>query len=257
MDNFVQNKKTVYGPIKSRRLGISLGINLLPTNIKHCTFNCIYCECGKTIKNKVVEFPIIENFEKELQVAAENMAKQSIIPDSISFAGNGEACLHPDFPLFMEQTFTFRNKFFPNTQISVFSNASMLHDKTIIESLKRADQLLLKLDCGTESCFQAINQPQKAYSLNVMHSKIKSFSGEIIIQSMFIRANINGIIIDNTGDKEINEWIARLEDIHPKKVMLCSIDREPACKEVEVVDIKELETIANKLRKAGMQASVY
>ncbi len=133
----------------------------------------------------------------------------------------------------------------------------MLHDKAIIESLKKADQLLLKLDCGTESCFQAINRPLKAYTLNAMHSKIKSFSGEIIIQSMFFRGIVQGKPIDNTSEEEINQWIARLEDIHPKMVMIYSIDRKPALEELEAISRKELENIANKLRKTGIHVTVY
>ncbi len=253
----MQHKKMVYGPVKSRRLGISLGINLLPTDLKYCNFDCIYCECGETKNNTVVNFPSIEGFKEELQAAAENMKNQGILPDSISFSGNGEACLHPDFPLFMQHVFAFRNKQFPKTKITVLSNASMLHDKVIIESLKKADQLLLKLDCGTENCFQTINRPLKAYTLNAMHSKIKSFSGEIIIQSIFVRGVIQGKPIDNTSEEEINQWIARLEDIHPKMVMIYSIDRKPALKEVKAVSKKELENIAYKLRKRGIDVKVY
>ena len=251
--------KIVFGPVHSRRLGVSLGVNLLPTNHKYCSFNCIYCECGlNTIKfNEKIEFPSTAIIRQSLENKLSEMKKNNELPDAISFAGNGEPTLHPDFAEIIDITIELRNKYSPKSKIAVLSNASMLDEHSVVEALKKIDMNILKLDAGIEATFRSINKPQKKISIPEIIKKLKQFSSNLIIQTLFIRGEYNGKKFDNTTEDEVNEWLKYVKELKPELVMIYPIARETPISSLEKISLKELEAIAEKLMNIGIKVEVY
>ena len=251
--------KIVFGPVHSRRLGVSLGINLLPTDQKYCSFNCIYCECGlNTIKyNEKIEFPSTAIIRQSLEKKLSEMKENNELPDAISFAGNGEPTLHPDFAEIIDITIELRNKYSPKSKIAVLSNASMLDDQSVVEALKKIDMNILKLDAGIEATFRSINKPQKNISISEIIKNLKQFSSNLIIQTLFIRGEYNGKKFDNTTENEVNEWLKYIKELNPELVMIYPIARETPISSLEKISLKELEAIAEKLMNIGVKAEVY
>lgn len=251
--------KVVFGPVYSRRLGISLGINLLPVAYKYCSFNCIYCECGWTEIdniNKIIFPPaiVVKQFlEKKLREMLEN----GEIPETISFAGNGEPTLHPDFPEIIDFTISLRNKYSPKSKIAVLSNATTLHLPEVVNALKKIDKNILKLDAGTEETFRLINNPLGNITQEEIVNNLKLFKKKLIIQSLFVRGDYNGKQVDSTSEKEINPWLKHLKELKPELVMIYPIARATPVKGLEKISMAELNTIAEKVRKIGLKAEVY
>lgn len=248
----------VFGPIKSRRFGVSLGINLLPLSSKICNFNCIYCECGWTDLKSVDEkfFPkkvILETIESSFQQL--NKERKEI--DCITFAGNGEPTMHPDFLEIIEGVILLRNHYFPAKQIVVLSNSALLGNKKVFEALKKVDLRILKLDAGTENLFQKINKPLNSKKIGWYIEKLKEFKGDLIIQTIFLKGKLDGEYIDNTEPDEVNAWLKALQEIQPKSVMIYTIDRETPAEDLEKITETELNKIAEKVRSIGVEANVY
>lgn len=250
--------KVIFGPVKSRRLGVSLGINLLPTDSKLCNFNCIYCECGwSNLKYAPkVKFHSRRDVEKNLKEALICLKDNSISIDTITFAGNGEPTMHPEFHKIMEDTILLRNSYFPDTKIAVLTNAVMLNLSKIVNALKRADLRILKLDAGTEEMFQKINQPVARRSLRWIVDHLHYFKGNLIVQTLFLKGEHNGIHIDNTTDKEVNEWLKLIQEIHPGTVMLYSLDRTTPAKNLEKIPAEKLKEIAMSVNNMGINTIV-
>jgi wyosine [tRNA(Phe)-imidazoG37] synthetase (radical SAM superfamily) len=249
----------VFGPVKSRRLGISLGINLLPINTKYCTFNCIYCECGWTHEKiqgekKLPEREVVRTKLEEKLIA---MKEADTAPDAITFAGNGEPTIHPQFPEILEDTMELKEKYFPDARVSVLSNASMLDKPAIFNALKKTGNSILKLDAGTENMFRLINGPRSNITLKAIVEKLKEFHGELIIQTLFLRGTLDGKRIDNTSEKELTSWLMHIKAINPKYVMIYPIDRATPLETLEKVPFAELVEIAERVEKTGIQAQVY
>lgn len=247
----------VFGPVHSRRFGTSLGMNLLPLDYKFCTFNCVYCECGWTYPENMrgVELPSFADIKQAMQ---ERFPSLSHIPDNITFAGNGEPTIHPEFSAIIDETIRQRDKHLPGSKITVLSNASQLHKPKIFDALKKVDNNVLKLDAGTESMFQAINNPAGNLTLETVISHLKLFDkSELTIQTLFLRGQVDGEKVDNTTDEEIHQWLEHLKEINPGRVMIYSIDREPPAKNLERIGRKELEQIAHKVRDAGIATEIY
>ncbi len=249
----------VFGPVKSRRFGVSLGLNLLPVGYKYCTFNCIYCECGWTYKNNSdrISLPRREEIYRKLETRLQELKTEGIIPDNITYAGNGEPTIHPEFDSIINDTIKLRDKYFPATQITVLSNASLLHKKKVFNALNRIENNVLKLDSAIESTFRLINQPVSNIKLVDIVKNIKKFDGNQIIQTLFLRGKYNSHIIDNTTDDELQEWIKVLRDIHPKYVMIYPIARETPVDSIEKIPENELNEIANRVRANGIDARVF
>lgn len=247
----------IFGPVFSRRLGISLGINLLPTDSKYCNFNCIYCECGWTENGTKLVLPKREILKKQLEEKLRELHGTENQPQSITFAGNGEPTTHPDFAGIIDDTIELRDKFAPGSIISVLSNGSMLHKKSVADALKKVDKNILKLDAGTESTFQAINQPLGGLTLEKTVKKMLGFEGKLIIQTLFVRGKYNGKIIDNTTENELAEWLKIIEKIKPQSVMIYPIDRETPAAGLEKISKKELQAIAKKVEALGIVAEVF
>lgn len=249
----------VFGPVKSRRLGVSLGINLLPANTKYCTFNCIYCECGWTHEKIQGEkkLPTREQVREKLEEKLVSMQETDMHPDAITFAGNGEPTIHPQFPEILEDAIQLRDRYFPDANVSVLSNASTLDKPAIFNALKKTGNSILKLDAGTEKMFRLINGPRSVITLHSIIEKLKEFQGELIIQTLFLRGTLDGKKIDNTAEPEISRWLEHIRKINPKYVMIYPIDRETPLATLEKISFEELGKIADRIEKMGIKAQVY
>ncbi len=251
--------ETIFGPIRSRRFGNSLGINLLPNTYKVCTFDCIYCECGFTLvpPEKREDLPTREHVAESLEQRLRRMLREGDIPDSITFAGNGEPTLHPAFPGIMDDTISLRNQYFPQAKITVLSNASRVHREEIRTTLLKADHNVLKLDAGLESTFQLINRPPRGLTLQQVVENLMHFRGNLIVQTMFVKGYIDGKAIDNTKPEETTAWLSLLLKIKPRLVMIYSIARETPAEGLVPVSHTLLQNIAEMVIKAGLNAEVY
>jgi wyosine [tRNA(Phe)-imidazoG37] synthetase (radical SAM superfamily) len=249
----------VFGPVKSRRFGVSLGINLLPLNYKYCTFNCIYCECGWTFKKNSEKINLAkrEDIKKRLEEQLIKMKEEGKAPDNITFAGNGEPTVHPKFAEIIDDTIVLRNEYFPKAEITVLSNSSMLHKKQVFEALNKIDNNVLKLDSAIEETFQKINQPIKGLTIKKIIKEIKKFEGNQLIQTLFIRGKLNNKLIDNTSVPEIEAWLNALKEIKPKSVMLYPIERDTPAEDLIKVPKEELLKIAEKVEAIGIKTQVY
>ncbi len=249
----------IFGPVYSRRLGISLGINLLPVNNKYCNFNCVYCECGWTEKNNGIKIvlPKRNNFKTQLENKLKELQGTVNEPDAITFAGNGEPTIHPEFAGIINDTIEARDKYALEAAISILSNASMLHKPSVKEALKKVDKNIQKLDSAIESTFHIINQASGGLTIDKIIEDLVSFEGKLIIQTLFLRGEYNGKIIDNTTNEEINAWLKVLQKVNPEYVMIYPIDRGTPAKGLEKISEDKLKAIAEKVEKIGVKAKVY
>jgi wyosine [tRNA(Phe)-imidazoG37] synthetase (radical SAM superfamily) len=250
--------KIIFGPVCSRRFGVSLGINLIPTTQKICTFDCIYCECGWTNDTNTLHFPPKEHVKTMLRQTLEQMKQQNETPDSITFSGNGEPTLHPDFFAIIDDTITLRNQYFPSSLITVLSNSTTLDKETVFEALKKVDNNTMKLDAGTEKTFRQIDRCfNKNMTLDHITDNLCRFQGDRLIQTLFLRGHYDGEYIDNTSETEVSEWLKRLERIHPRKALLYPIDRATPAKDLEYITRPELEKIAEKVRSLHIETLTF
>lgn len=248
----------IFGPVKSRRLGVSLGINLLPLDYKYCNFDCIYCECGRTYKDKFKgkRFHEREEVKKKLEEVLVEMKKENNSPDVITFAGNGEPTIHPDFEGVINDTIETRNKYFPKARIAVLSNATLLHKKDVFKALNKVDDNILKLDSASNETINLLNNPPANFTVEKLVENLKSFKGNLIIQTMFIAGTYKGKSVDNTSDAEVTSWIKLLNKINPKKVMIYTIDRDTPSKGLRKVSAEKLYSISDKVKAAGFEVHV-
>ncbi len=250
--------KIIFGPVKSRRLGISLGINLLPTNIKVCSFDCIYCECGRNPKKyeEKAVLPGRAEVHQKLKEKLEEMKSDNQLPDVITFAGNGEPTLHPEFAGIIDDTIELRNQLTPNARIAVLSNATMIHKKEVFQALLKIEDNIQKLDSAFEETIKLLDCPNKTFNLQKTVDQLTSFGGEVIIQTLFVRGNYKGETVDNTTEKEISAWIELLKKIKPSQVMIYTIARDTPIDTLEKVPLGDLNSIAKRLENAGFRVQV-
>jgi len=250
----------IFGPVKSRRLGNSLGINLLPKNFKLCNFNCVYCECGwtkeDTIKSIGNKFHPVEEVERELAKKLKYLHETGFRIDNITFAGNGEPTIHPKFPEIIDITIQLRNKYYPEAEISVLSNATMLHNKKVFNALLKIENNIQKLDSAFTETIKIINQPLKNIEAKTIIENLKKFNGKVIIQTLFLRGVANGIRFDNSTEGEINEWIKALKYIKPQKVMVYTFSRNTPLDTLQKLSLEELNAIADKVKQLGIDVVV-
>ena len=247
----------IFGPIRSRRLGLSLGINLLPTNSKLCNFDCIYCECGWNAENATSRrFNNREEVSSRLKEVLSEMVATSTPPDVITFAGNGEPTMHPDFEAIIDDTIALRDKLCPSAKVSVLSNATMIGRESVRRALAKVDNNILKLDSAFDNTVQLINNPCGAYSVARTVANLQLFDGNFILQTMFLRGEYNGVKVDNTTEQEIEAWLQIVAELKPRQVMVYSIDRDTPCKTLEKVTREELQTIAARVKSLGIECSV-
>lgn len=249
----------IFGPVKSRRLGVSLGINLLPTDRKVCNFNCIYCECGWTndTGNKASKLPSRQEVYTALEEKLLLMKTEGQSPDVITYAGNGEPTIHPDFPGIIEDSIALRNQYFPKAEIAVLSNATNLLKMTVKEALMKVDKNILKLDSAFEKTIQTHNQPLVGVNVEGLLNALASFRGKLIIQTLFVRGNHNGHVIDNTTPEEVNAWLEALKRIKPSEVMIYTISRDtPSGADLKKVPAKDLREIAYLVENLGFKTQI-
>lgn len=249
--------QVIFGPIHSRRLGLSLGVNLLPIDAKICSFNCLYCECGFNTTIKEFPFPSRQQVREILSTKLTQMVSANEIPDVITFAGNGEPTLHPDFEGIIDDTLLLRNQICPSAKVSVLSNSTRAHKPHIFRALHKIDNNILKFDSAVERTMKLIDQPVgKHINVNWLIEQLQRFEGKLIIQTMFIRGEYNGEKFDNTTEEEVNAWIKALEIIKPEQIMIYSLDREAPVSNLQKVPVTELNKIAERVRAAGFDVSV-
>lgn len=235
--------KIVFGPVHSRRLGVSLGMNLLPTDGKLCSFNCIYCECGLNENHRTCsKLPTRAEVKEALINKLSSMQAEGIAPDVITFAGNGEPTMHPEFAGIIDDTIETRNRFFPKAKIAVLSNSTMLHKEDVFQALNKIEDNILKLDSISDSRIAQLNAPNSpAFTFARLLEQLCRFNGNLIIQTMFLKGEVDGESVTNTTEHEISGWLEALKQIKPKQVMIYTIDRETPVKNLKKVTKDELE----------------
>jgi wyosine [tRNA(Phe)-imidazoG37] synthetase (radical SAM superfamily) len=247
----------IFGPVHSRRLGVSLGINLLPADGKICTFDCIYCECGFNADHRSKEkFPKREEVRAALEARLLDMQQNGPAPDVLTFAGNGEPTAHPHFPEIIEDTLALRDQYFPNAKVSVLSNATFIHRPDVFEALNRVDNNILKLDTVNEEYIRMVDRPNSSYSVDEIIHYLKAFKGNCIVQTMFLKGSYQGIERNNTSDEYVLPWLETVKMIAPRQVMIYTIDRETPIHELQKATHEELDHIAELIKKAGIAVSV-
>jgi wyosine [tRNA(Phe)-imidazoG37] synthetase (radical SAM superfamily) len=247
----------IFGPIHSRRLGLSLGVNLLPIDAKICSFNCIYCECGFNTTMHDSPIPTRDQVRETLEAKLQEMVAEGQIPDVITFAGNGEPTLHAEFEGIIDDTIALRNKYCPTAKVSVLSNSTRIHKPHIFAALNKVDNNILKFDSAIDRTMKLMDQPVgKHINVAWFIEHLKKFEGRLIIQTMFLRGEVQGEKLDNTTDEEVEAWIHALEQIRPEQVMMYSLDREAPTKNLQKVSVDELNIIAEKVRAKGFDVSV-
>jgi wyosine [tRNA(Phe)-imidazoG37] synthetase (radical SAM superfamily) len=238
-------------------LGESLGINLLPVNRKVCNFNCIYCECGLTPKVDLpVVYPEPEEVYELLDARLREMKMKNEYLNSITFAGNGEPTLHPDFPRIIGDAIKIRDRLFPDVNIAVLSNATRIGDKRVFDALLKADLNILKLDSVFAETLSLINCPLVSFKLPELLKSMKLFRGKMIIQTLFLKGIRDGKMVDNTSEKEVSAWISVLNDLKPESAMIYSLARDTAVNGLEGIGAGELQAIADRCEKAGIKVQV-
>lgn len=250
--------ETIFGPIHSRRLGSSLGINLMPNDGKICSFDCIYCEAGYNAQGtgKAGISPR-EEVRTALEKKLSAMKEADDRLDVITFSGNGEPTLHPDFGGVVDDVIALRDKYYPAVRISVLSNSTMIDRPQVVEALKKVDNNILKLDSAIDETIRLINVPgNKNFNAQTVIEQLKAFNGQCIIQTMMLRGEHNGRVVDNTTEPEIEALLAAYREIQPKEVMLYSLDRPTPESQLKKVERDELEAIAERFRAAGITVVV-
>ena len=250
--------KIIFGPVISRRLGVSLGINLLPADSKICSFDCIYCECGRNPRKRSSKggLPSREEVKSELEKKLQTMAQEERLPDVITFAGNGEPTLHPDFAGIVDDTLELRKKWSPEARIAVLSNATMLHRPGIFSALLKVDNNIQKLDSAFEETIRLLDCPNSHFSLDEVVQQLIAFNGKVIIQTMFIRGSYQGTAVDNTVPREIEAWLELLKKIKPSMVMIYTIARDTPVDTLEKVPVTALKKIARRAESEGFSVRV-
>lgn len=246
----------IFGPVKSRRLGISLGINLLPDDGKICTFDCLYCECGFNAERRPSKkLPTREDVARALEKKLFEMQENCEFPDVLTFAGNGEPTVHPEFEAIIDDTIALRNRYCPNAKISVLTNATLITRDSVFNALKKVDNNILKLDTVNSDYISFLDRPTGRYDLEKIIERMKAFEGKAVIQTMFLKGEVNGYDVNNTGDAFVLPWISAIKHIAPREVMIYTIDRETPQQGLQKATREELDRIVCMLEKEGIKAS--
>jgi len=244
----------IYGPIHSRRLGISLGINLMPVDTKLCTFDCVYCECGFNTPCLAPHLPSYEDYEAALEKALRELPTA---PDVLTFSGNGEPTLHPDFLRIMTCTCRLRDCYCPKAKISVLSNSTQLGREDVRKALQMADNRILKLDSAVDATMRLIDQPVNPnLTVGTIVHYLEQWQGDFILQTCFLRGEYQGKIIDNTSSQEKEAWYEVVRRLRPKQVMIYVIDRATPVKNLQKLTREEMEQIAAPLLAEGINIQI-
>lgn len=243
----------IFGPVHSRRLGISLGINLMPSDGKVCTFDCIYCECGLNHEHRpTLPRPTRKEVADALEAKLKEMSQEGALPDVLTFAGNGEPTAHPSFAEIIDDTIALRNRYCPRAKVSVLSNATMIGRKNVREALMKVENNIQKLDTVSIEYIRRVDRPtSRAYNVEKVVENLKLFNGHVIIQTMFL----HGRGADNTSEVYVGPWIEALKEIAPESVMIYTIDRETPIDGLKKASREELNAIRNRVIAEGIPCS--
>lgn len=241
-------EKVVFGPIRSRRLGSSLGINLLPENGKICTFDCIYCECGWN-KDGLgdTKLPTAAEVRHALEIKLKQCQVERIPIDSITFSGDGEPTINPEFPQIIDDTIRLRNQYYSNSKITVLSNATRAHVPEVFEALCKVDNPTMKIDAPTNALVEKINHPAKGYDIQRVVEALKRFEGNFILQTMFLKSKD----FDSSSPEVVNGWMDIVRVLHPREVMVYTIDRPTPEQGLQKFTVEEMRTLVQPLIEEG------
>ena len=244
----------VYGPIRSRRLGVSLGVNLMPTEAKLCTFDCVYCECGW---NQPVLHPQLPTRQQVRDSLNTKLSTLNTNLDVITFSGNGEPTLHPDFLGIIQDTCSLRDQYCPNAKVAVLSNSTQLGRQDVREALLLCDSRILKLDSAIDSSMRIIDQPvNPKLTVNQLVEWLSIFNGDFTLQTCFLKGHYHGQTIDNTTPEELSAWYQIVDQLHPKQVMIYVIDRATPLQTLEKIPAEQMQAIAAPLLAKGIDVIV-
>ena len=247
----------IFGPVHSRRLGVSLGINLLPADGKFCTFDCIYCECGFNADFRPHQkLPTRDEVRCALENRLLDMQQNGPKPDVLTFAGNGEPTAHPQFAGIMEDTLALRDKYFPEAKVSVLSNSTFIHKPEVFDALNKVDNNILKLDTIDAAYINKVDRPTGHYDVKQVIERMKAFKGNLIVQTLFMKGTFEGQSVDNTTDEYVLPWLEVVKEIAPRQVMIYTIDRETPAPDLLKATHEELDRIGELVREAGIPCSV-
>ena len=239
----------VYGPIHSRRLGCSLGVNLMPRDVKICTFDCIYCECGFNTPVHHPHLPTADEVSSALEATLASLNAEQVVPDVITFSGNGEPTLHPDFSHIIDVTCELRDRYCPTAQVSVLSNSTQLYRPDVVRALLRCDNRILKLDSAIDTTMRLIDQPSAdGFNVERLIGYLQQFKGDLTVQTCFLRGKYRGHTIDNTTKAEVEAWIDALRRIAPRDLSIYVIDRATPVSTLEKISRAEMDAIADRAR---------
>ncbi|MCR5313288.1 MAG: radical SAM protein [Bacteroidaceae bacterium] len=247
----------IFGPIHSRRLGVSLGINLLPAEGKLCTFDCIYCECGFNADHPAhKKMPTRSQVKEALEAKLQDMQKNGPHPDVFTFAGNGEPTANPEFPEIIDDTIQLRDKYFPDAKISVLSNATLCGRPKVHDALMKVDNNILKLDTVNPDYILDVDRPTSKYNVQDIIEHMKAFNGQCIIQTMFMKGtSMDGKDVDNTTDEYVKPWLNAVKYIAPRQVMIYTIDRETPDLALQKASHEDLDRIVELIKAEGIFAT--
>lgn len=246
----------IFGPVHSRRLGISLGINLLPADGKVCSFDCIYCECGFNEDHRpTLPLPTREEVAEKLEAKLQAMVADGQLPDVLTFAGNGEPTCHPHFAEIIGDTIRLRDQYCPKAKVSVLSNSTMIHRQAVHDALMLVDNNILKLDTVDPIYINKVDHPNGTYDVDLIIDRLKAFQGHVIIQTMFMRGECKGESVDNTGEEYVGPWLEAVKDIKPQQVMIYTIDRETPTQGLLKATHEQLDAIRDRVIAAGIPCS--
>ena len=246
-----------YGPIHSRRLGVSLGMELMPLEHKLCTFNCVYCECGWNEKVNHPQLPSREEVRAALENKLQALQKEGVHLDVITFSGNGEPTLHPDFLGIIEDTCALRNNYYPSAKVSVLSNSTQLGRADVVRALRLCDNRILKLDAATDEMMRRIDMPVNEHlTVETIVKWLQQFDGDFVLQTCFLRGEHNGQTIDNTTPEELQAWYQAVDRLQPKQIMIYVIDRKTPEEHLEKISREQMEAIAALLIQKGFDVSI-
>ena len=247
----------IFGPIKSRRLGVSLGINLLPGDGKVCTFDCLYCECGFNAERRPQQkLPTRSQVASALEHKLQQMQAEGIAPDVLTFAGNGEPTAHPDFAGVIADTLALRDHYFPQAKVSVLTNGTRINKPEVFDALKLVDNNIVKLDTVDAEYIARVDRPVGRYDLPALLECMRAFEGQCVIQTMFMKGvDAAGMSVDNTTPEYVSPWLDAVERIAPREVMIYTIDRETPMQGLLKATPEELDNIVDQLQARGIKAS--
>ena len=249
----MMREDTVFGPIHSRRLGASLGVNVLPRNGKLCNFDCIYCECGWNRDGRGDRvLPTAEEVEAALEEKLRECSEAGTKIDSITFSGDGEPTLHPDFARIIDGTLALRDRFFPEAKVSVLTNATRLGREEVFSALRKVDNPILKLDAPTDALCRKINGAPATYRVQDVVDGMARFEGNFVLQTMFLR----GPEFDSSSPEVLLPWMEIVRKVRPREVMVYTIDRETPAKGLEKISVEEMTSLVTPLLAEGFKIQI-